>query len=210
MAWIRRVIGLVLATLATVFGHAIWRLGEAATTEWVNHQIAEKYGIVSPSQQQVIDFAVSWALPAALAVLLVYAVFRAGAWWERRRVAMPAVATVSAPAPTTQIASRPPTSRAKIIFGTGHPFETVAQSGINRSRTVRAKIINETDAEISNGMLQLLGLVAGIFLLILPPTMKVHHKSNPALGYGCLYRYLPVIYLVVCQATYRLRHTPFI
>ena len=158
MAWIRRVIGLVLATLATLFGHAIWRLGEAATTEWINHQITEKYGIVSPSQKQVIDFAVSWALPAALAVLLVYAVFRAGAWWERRRVAMPAVATVSAPAPTTQIASRPPSSRAKIIFGTGHPFETVAQSGVNRSRTVRVKILNETDAEISNGMLQLLGL----------------------------------------------------
>jgi hypothetical protein len=71
---------------------------------------------------------------------------------------MPAVATVSAPAPTTQIASRPPSSRAKIIFGTGHPFETVAQSGVNRSRTVRVKILNETDAEISNGMLQLLGL----------------------------------------------------
>ena len=61
MAWIRRVIGLVLAALGTVFGHAIWpiseRLGEAATTEWINHQITEKYGIVSPSQKQVIDFA---------------------------------------------------------------------------------------------------------------------------------------------------------
>jgi hypothetical protein len=72
MAWIRKVIVLVLVT---VFGHVIWpiseRLGEAATTEWINHQIAERYGIVSPSQQQVIDFAISWALPAALAVFLV-------------------------------------------------------------------------------------------------------------------------------------------
>ena len=65
-------------------------------------------------------------------------------------------------APTKIIAAPVQPSRAahhaKIIFGTGHPFETVAPSGVNRSRTVRVKIQNETDSEISNGMLQLLGL----------------------------------------------------
>ena len=137
MAWICRVIGLVLATLATVFGHAIWRLGEAATTEWVNHQIAERYGIVSPSQQQVIDFTVSWALPA-FAVLLAYALFRGGGWWERKQtIATPAGATVSIPTPTTQIVNHP-SPRAKIIFGTGRLFETVERVGANNSRTVQS------------------------------------------------------------------------
>jgi hypothetical protein len=93
MAWTRKVLGFVIGTIV---GHFIWpiseRLGEAATAEWVNHQIAERYGIVSPSQQHVIDFAVSWMLPA-LAVILGYMLFRAGIWWERkRRIGSPAVA----------------------------------------------------------------------------------------------------------------------
>jgi hypothetical protein len=59
--------------------------------------------------------------------------------------------------PAPAVASRV-VHHAKIIFGTGHPFETVAVAGVNRSRTVRVKIQNETDAEMSNGMLQLVGL----------------------------------------------------
>jgi hypothetical protein len=55
MLWIRRVLSFIIIT---VLGHYIWplseKLGEAAAVEWTNHQIAERYGIVSPSQQQVI------------------------------------------------------------------------------------------------------------------------------------------------------------
>ena len=47
---------------------------------------------------------------------------------------------------------------ARIVLGTGKPYETVEPSGVNRSRTVRVKIQNETDIEISNGTLQLLNL----------------------------------------------------
>ena len=48
--------------------------------------------------------------------------------------------------------------RAKIILGTGRPFETVAPSGKNKNRTVRAKIENNTDIEISNGTVRILNL----------------------------------------------------
>jgi hypothetical protein len=49
-------------------------------------------------------------------------------------------------------------SIAKIIFGTGHPFETVVPSGVNRSRTVRVKIENNTNNEISNGTIRIANL----------------------------------------------------
>ena len=147
--------------ILTVIGHYVWpiskMLGEAATTEWVNHQIAERYGIVSPSQQQVIDFTVSWALPA-FAVLLAYALFRGGGWWERKQtIATPAGATVSIPTPTTQIVNHP-SPRAKIIFGTGRFFETVERVGANNSRTVQVQIQNKTDDEISNGTMSVVNL----------------------------------------------------
>ena len=57
--WARKIFGFVLGT---VIGHYVWpvseSLGEHAVAEWVNHQIAERFGIASPSQEQVIDFAV--------------------------------------------------------------------------------------------------------------------------------------------------------
>jgi hypothetical protein len=61
------------------------------------------------------------------------------------------------PAPAAQIQRTPPrpARRAKIVFGDGHPFETVARSGVNMSRTVRVKIENDSDVEITGGMLQL-------------------------------------------------------
>jgi hypothetical protein len=48
--------------------------------------------------------------------------------------------------------------RARIVFGTGHPFETVAPAGKNQNRTVRVKIENVTDAEIANGTVSILNL----------------------------------------------------
>lgn len=48
--------------------------------------------------------------------------------------------------------------RARIVFGTGHPFETVAPAGKNKNRTVRVKIENVTDAEIANGTVSILNL----------------------------------------------------
>jgi hypothetical protein len=48
--------------------------------------------------------------------------------------------------------------RIKIIIGTGAPYETVEPVGVNRRRTIRVRIENNTDAEISNGKLQVLNL----------------------------------------------------
>jgi hypothetical protein len=46
----------------------------------------------------------------------------------------------------------------KIGFGSGRLFETVARSGANLSRTVRVKIQNDTDDEISNGTMSVVNL----------------------------------------------------
>jgi|HubBroStandDraft_6_1064221.scaffolds.fasta_scaffold317738_2 hypothetical protein len=54
--------------------------------------------------------------------------------------------------------STPVVRRAKIIFGTGHPFESIALAGKNKNRTVRVKIENNTDTEISNGTVRILSL----------------------------------------------------
>ena len=64
---------------------------------------------------------------------------------------------VSAPAPAA-IFNDQQQARAKIIFGTDHPFETIAVAGKNRNCTVRVKIENVTDAEISNGTVSILNL----------------------------------------------------
>lgn len=57
-----------------------------------------------------------------------------------------------------EIPNRKPARRAKIVFGTDDPFVTVARSGVNRSRTVRVKVQNESDEEISNGTMSVLNL----------------------------------------------------
>jgi hypothetical protein len=84
--WIKRIFGWILLTFV---GHYVWpvseKLGEAAITEWVNHQIADRYSVVSPTQKQVIDFFVSWTIPA-LVVLVGYLLFRLGMWWQKRGV----------------------------------------------------------------------------------------------------------------------------
>jgi hypothetical protein len=46
----------------------------------------------------------------------------------------------------------------QVLLGTGAPYETVEQAGLNRSRTVRVKIENNTNSEISNGKLEILNL----------------------------------------------------
>jgi hypothetical protein len=45
-----------------------------------------------------------------------------------------------------------------ISIGNGAPYETVEPAGVNRTRTFRAKIENNTDIEISNGKLQVINL----------------------------------------------------
>ena len=64
---------------------------------------------------------------------------------------------VSAPAPAVVFNDQQPV-RAKIIFGTDHPFETTAVAGKNKNWTVRVKIENAPDAEISNGTVSILNL----------------------------------------------------
>jgi hypothetical protein len=84
---LRRVAGFALVAVATLVGHFVWpifrSLGASAVEDWINTQIAKRFGIVSPSQDQVISFTVSWAIPLAAAVIA-YLVFRFGVWWGRR------------------------------------------------------------------------------------------------------------------------------
>jgi len=71
--------------VGTLVGHIIWpfseKLGEDALFHWINERIAERYGIVGPSTEQVIEFAASWSIPglvAACALFAIYAAYRVG------------------------------------------------------------------------------------------------------------------------------------
>ena len=56
--------------------------------------------------------------------------------------------------PTPRVSSKP----FQLLIGSGSPFEEVEISGLNRSRVVRAKILNNTDTVISNGKLEVINL----------------------------------------------------
>ena len=71
---------LSLALLLLIMSARFQKSCEHALAEWVNDQIAEMVlGIASPSQEQAIDFIVSWAGPV-IAVLVAYAIFSVGIW----------------------------------------------------------------------------------------------------------------------------------
>jgi len=107
----RSILGFVVVV---VIGHFVWpiseMLGEHAVVGWINHQIAERYGIVDPSQEQVIDFIVSWVGPA-LAVLIAYLIFRIGVWWGWRQSKSDSptmIAVASEPKPNTTNPTKAP------------------------------------------------------------------------------------------------------
>jgi hypothetical protein len=65
---------------------------------------------------------------------------------------------ISSP-PVLQATTMPVGSKPiQIVIGHDAPYETVESAGVNRSSTIRVKIENNTDAEISNGKLQVLDL----------------------------------------------------
>jgi hypothetical protein len=78
--------------VGTIILHLLWRalkgLGAAAIEDWVDQQIAQKFDLVSPTQKQVLDFVLSWTIPAIFLVA-VYLAFRAGQWWEYSRASKP-------------------------------------------------------------------------------------------------------------------------
>jgi hypothetical protein len=82
--------------VVTLIFHIIWpfseRLGEDALFHWINERIAERYGIVGPSTEQVIEFAVSWSIPglvAACALSAIYLAYRIGIGRGEMLVARP-------------------------------------------------------------------------------------------------------------------------
>ncbi len=159
--WLRRIAGFVVGT---VVGHYVWpvskSLGEAAAAEWVNHQIAEKIGLVGPTQTQVINFIVSWGGPA-LAVLLAYGLFRGGAWWERKRASSK---QPQEPRPIKQPGKESPllpiaspaamngSKRLKISFGEDGLFVSTRSDGLwKQKKTLSCEVRNDDpSAHISN------------------------------------------------------------
>jgi len=82
MRWLKWVCGWVVFTL---IGHYIWplseKLGEHALLNWIDERIAESFGIVGPSTEQMTEFVVSWSIPGLLAacvLLMIYTAYRVG------------------------------------------------------------------------------------------------------------------------------------
>jgi len=59
---------------------------------------------------------------------------------------------------TTQLPQVKANARAKIIFGTNHPFKSIETAGVNRRSVVRVEVQNESDAHISNGTVRITDL----------------------------------------------------
>ena len=160
MRSIRRVLVFVIGT---VIAHYIWpiseKLGEAATTEWVNHQIAERYGIAGSSfPTKGCRFRRFVGGSRVCGDLSLYDLSRWGMVGAkashkcRGGVGSSQHTRSGGPNRRLLVGARQNHTR------TGHPFETVAPAGKNRNRTVRVKIENVTDAEISNGTVSILSL----------------------------------------------------
>lgn len=109
--WIRKIGLWVIVTLG---GHYLWpiseKLGEGAVVEWVNHWIAESVGIKSPSQDQLVDFVISWGVPGLAAVVFLCAVY-AGRWFERKTAASATVQAASRPSILADFAEHIPDLR---------------------------------------------------------------------------------------------------
>ena len=113
----------------------------AAWAKWLGVQHAPEW-LSSPT----IDHRV---IIGSLILALIYAFVAWGVPAIRRRLTEPSQGT---PQTGSALVGR----RAKIVFGTGHPFETVAPAGKNKNRTVRVKIENDAETEISNGTVRIL------------------------------------------------------
>jgi len=64
-----------------------WRLFENAILGWGDDRIAERFGVISPSITQVIDFAVKWGIPIIFSGIAVWIIFRVAFYLARQDVA---------------------------------------------------------------------------------------------------------------------------
>jgi hypothetical protein len=132
-------------------------------------KVFQVWGIFDPFSELLGEWLKMHVTPAkiewTIASILALAAYAVLLWIVWRRVTPIADANLSANVPQPQggikaitQAGRNAKQPLQIILGTGDSFETVESSGANRSRTVRVKIQNNTDTEISNGTLKLLNL----------------------------------------------------
>ena len=141
---------IILLALGAVFG-----LGATMT------------GAVAPAYLNLSSWALHWlfwggiALMAAMAIdaacLLLWRPQLMTALYFNIGLLFLAAAAVNQLSPRAAVA----TARGKAVqisMGNGGPYETVEPAGVNRARTIRVKIENNTDAEISNGKVQVLDL----------------------------------------------------
>jgi hypothetical protein len=131
--------------LVMTFGYT-WTVGQSGLDR-VNNNLCELWAgtFAKPSSCEFNKYILwLWGLGALVAAL--FLIFDLARWFRNRRNSRTTASSASKGRPC------------QIIVGTGAPFETVEPSGVNRTRTVRVKLQNNTDTEISNGKLQLLNL----------------------------------------------------
>jgi hypothetical protein len=118
---------------------------------------ATKFNLPDPAwlQSHTADNVVFWGAVCAFFVL-----WAGPAVWRNRHSLLhrPKAQDRKATKRGAEIGAAIVPRRARIVFGTGHPFETVAPAGKNQNRTVRVKIENIADVEITNGTLSVLNL----------------------------------------------------
>jgi len=138
--------GCLLAALGVLWA-VLQRLLGSAIIEWCNAHVAAALGMTSPSDATVVEWIVQLLPPilATLALLFLYHL------WHIGRVSKVSGVTLATRRPTTGDTEAQNAKLIRVIFGSGEPFETVAPSGVNLSRTVRVKIQNNTGNFIANG-----------------------------------------------------------
>ena len=138
----------ILSNLPSVWRGLVWLFDWEVRVETVLQKLGAFGGA-----RGVIQFLIN---PPPWLALVTLPIGFALIWWDLKRRPVEA-----APISQAHLGVRTPQAllqRAKIVFGTRHPFETVDRVGQSMNRTVRVKIKNGSDVEITNGMLQLEGL----------------------------------------------------
>ena len=103
-------------------------------------------GLLSFAPLTIVPLNPKFVWPIAFIITGLLCCSAGGAWLFQR------ISEAAPPVPSTGA------NRVRIVLGTGAPYETVTPAGVNRRRTIRVKIENNTDAEISNTKLRVLNL----------------------------------------------------
>lgn len=124
-------------------------------------------GAVAPAYFNLSSWAVHWLFWGGIALMTVMAIDTACLLLWRPQLMTALFSNVGllflAAAVISQLSPRTATTPVgnklvQIVIGNGAPYETVEPAGVNRTRTIRVKIENNTDADISNGKLRVLNL----------------------------------------------------